>query len=534
MNDIPQTQHAVQLLGPDRIAFNPTKPVPIPGPSQILARVEAVGLCFSDLKLLKQFSTHARKSAVAAGLAPEALAAMPNYVPGERPTVPGHEAVVRVVQVGERVERCKVGERFVVQADYRWLPTEKSNAAFGYNFEGALQEYALFDERVAISPEGESTLLPAPENLSASALALIEPWACVEAAYAETQRRTLKDGGRLLVVGDAPVDRAAVERLPGRPGSTAFAAGAELGGLAQAGFDDIVYFGADPETIEKLFPLLAAHSLLTIVQGGRRFGRPVDTPVGRVHYGAARMIGTAGGDAAAAFAAIPASAEIRPGDKIDIVGAAGPMGTMHVIRLLCQGVAGATVYAGDLNDDRLAGLAALARPLAEKNGVDLRCYNPAKAPPGLAFDYIVLMAPIPALAAQAVAAAAKNAIINIFAGIPADKTAAIDLDAYVDKQLYFIGTSGSETKDMKQVLAKAAAGDLDTNLSVAAVTDLEGAVEGVRAVEKNLMPGKILVYPSCRGLELTALGALGADAGLEAGRWGAKAEAALLKRFAKP
>ena len=40
---------------------------------------------------------------------------------------------------------------------------------------------------------------------------------------------------------------------------------------------------------------------------------------------------------------------------------------MHVIRDLCQGVAGVTVYAGDLNDERLAGLAALAQPLAAKN-----------------------------------------------------------------------------------------------------------------------------------------------------------------------
>ena len=48
------------------------------------------------------------------------------------------------------------------------------------------------------------------------------------------------------------------------------------------------------------------------------------------------------------------------------------------------------------------------------------------------------------------------------------------------------------------------------------------------------MPGKILVYPSCCGLKLTPLDELGGDAALDHGRWGAKAEAALLKRFAKP
>src|SRR5208283_3817967 len=132
---------------------------------------------------------------------PEALKEMPHYVPGDKPTVPGHEAVVRIARVGPGVDRFKPGERFVVETDYRWLLTDKSNAAFGYNFEGALQEYVLFDERVITSPEGHSMLIPAPEHLSASALALVEPWACVERAYAEVERRTLKPGGRLLVAG---------------------------------------------------------------------------------------------------------------------------------------------------------------------------------------------------------------------------------------------------------------------------------------------------------------------------------------------
>jgi hypothetical protein len=377
-------------------------------------------------------------------------------------------------------------------------------------------------------------LIPAPEDLSASALALVEPWACVENAYTEVQRRTLKTGGRTLVVGEAPVDQALVDKCPGRPGSVAFATGDSVAAQRDASFDDIVYFGADAATAEKLFAKLAVGGLLAIVQGGRKFGRQIETQVGRVHYGGIRVVGTAGAEPAAAYAAIPASPEIRAGDKINIVGAAGPMGTMHVIRDLCQGAKGVTVYAGDLNDERLAGLETLASPLAAKNGVTLRPYNPSKNPPGVAFDYIVLMAPVPALVAQAVVAAAPRAIVNVFAGIPADKTAAVDLDAYVEKQLYFVGTSGSELKDMQQVLAKVVARELDTNFSVAAVSGLEGAIEGIRAVEHNLLPGKILVYPSCRGLELTALGDLGGESRLGPGGWNLEAETALLKRFAKP
>ena len=57
-------------------------------------------------------------------------------------------------------------------------------------------------------------LIPVPEDLSASALALVEPWACVEDSYVEKQRQTLKDGGQLLVVGETPVDKNRVRNLP--------------------------------------------------------------------------------------------------------------------------------------------------------------------------------------------------------------------------------------------------------------------------------------------------------------------------------
>jgi L-sorbose 1-phosphate reductase len=192
-----------------------------------------------------------------------------------------------------------------------------------------------------------------------------------------------------------------------------------------------------------------------------------------------------------------------------------------------------TVFAGDLSDERLAILRKLAGPLAAKNKLTLRAYNPQKDKLAEKFNYIVLMAPVPALVAQAVKDAAPGAIINIFAGIPANVTAEIDLDAYIEKQLYFIGTSGSVLEDMKQVLAKVVARKLDTNLSVAAVSGIDGAIDGIRAVEKNLMPGKIIVYPMCKGLKLTPLTELGGKLPLENGHWNKKAEEALLEQFKK-
>ncbi len=128
------------------------------------------------------------------------------------------------------------------------------------------------------------------------------------------------------------------------------------------------------------------------------------------------------------------------------------------------------------------------------------------------------------------------AIINIFAGIPAQTTASIDMDSYLKNGMYFIGTSGSTLDGMKIVLKKAESGKLDTNISVAAVTGLDGAIEGIRAVENHSIPGKIVVYPKCRGLGLMTLQQLqdrlpAVAKHLAAGVWNIEAERSLLAMY---
>jgi len=522
MTDLPKTQYAVQLVGPDELILNKTKDIPVPGRHQILCRVEAVGLCFSDLKLLRQFSSHVRKSEVLSGIDLDILKEIRSYVPGEAATVPGHEAVVRIEAVGPGVEDFTCGQRFLVQTDYRWVRTATSNGALGYNFEGALAEFVLMDKRIITSPEGESMLLAASEELSGSAVALVEPWACVEDAYVSTERTTLKAGGQMLVVADADVPEGGLSSLFDRYGAPAqitwvsespepsaltvpVTGAASVTELGDAGYDDVIYFGSVPEVAESLFAKVALNGLLNIALCGGRFGRDVVTMVGRVHYGGIRIIGTIGSDPAESMEIIPKTDEIRTGDKINVIGAGGPMGMMHVIRNICQGVEGVSVFGSDLDDDRLAALTKIAAPLAARNGVEYRPYNPTKQQISDVFDYAAIMAPVPALVAACVRSAAEKGLINIFAGIPATVSGEIDLDAYIEKKLYFIGTSGSTLDDMKQMLAKAESGRLDTNVSVAAVAGFEGATEGIRAVESRSIAGKIIVYPACRDLGLVSL-----------------------------
>lgn len=517
-----KVQTAVQLIGPDEMRLNQEKPIPQPGPYQIFCRIEAVGLCFSDLKLLKQFSSHARKSDIISGIDKEILSQIPSYVPCRAPTVPGHEAVVRILAVGDGGKKFKRGERYLVQADYRWLPTANSNAAFGYNFEGALQEYVLMDERVIIAPDGKSTLLPVSENLSAAAAALVEPWACVEDAYTSRERGSLKNGGQMAIIADLEPSKKVLQKFLARygrpkkifwisqsppPGDLNINAEKieSIGNLSDNSLDDIIYLGHNPDKVEGLFAKLAAKGLLNLVLCGRAFGRDIACAVGQVHYGGMRIIGTAGSDPAESMQYLPENGEIRKGDRINVIGAGGPMGVMHVIRNICQGIKGIKIFAGDTDEKRLAALNRVAEPLARKNNIEYQFYISSKSQPQEKFDYAVVMAPVPDLVALAVRQANEAGIINIFAGIPANVSVPMDLDGYIRKKVYFIGTSGSTLADMERLLEKVEAGRLNTNLSVAAVSGLEGAVEGIRAVERHLISGKIIVYPACKGLGLVPL-----------------------------
>ncbi|MGZ6266593.1 MAG: alcohol dehydrogenase catalytic domain-containing protein [Candidatus Limnocylindrales bacterium] len=537
---------------------NRTKPVAVPGPSQILLKIEACGICFSDTKLLHAFAGHPRKSEVRSGLPPGILAEIPSYVPGEVPTVPGHEAVGRIVVIGDAVRHHKLGERVLVQTDYRHLPTTVANAAFGYNFEGGLQEYVLLDERVIIEPgTGERFLLPVSDGPSASAIALVEPWACVEASYAYPERGHLLRGGRLLGVVDeghaaeglgplveANAPASATILLPGveaKPGlfDVPMTIIAGLEGLQAQSFDDIVYFGADASRLERLQDLLAPRGVIDVVTAGAPVGRPVSLDVGRVHYDLTRWTGTTTRSAADGYARVPASGELRGGDRVAVIGAAGPMGLMHVVRSISGGWKDLSIAGLDIDDARLAHLERLAAPLARERGVGLAVTNSRTTALEAGFSYVALMVPAPALVAQALSLAGHGGRINIFAGFAIGTRAQVDLDRYLAEGCYFVGTSGSGIDDMKAVLAKLERGDLDTNISLDAVTGFEGFADAIAAVESRTSSGKIMVYPTLPELGLISLGELServpaAAAALDHGRWTRAAEEALLRDALRP
>ncbi|WP_233557802.1 alcohol dehydrogenase catalytic domain-containing protein [Tessaracoccus antarcticus] len=528
-----QTQHAIQFTGVGEIVHNDAKPIDPVGPHQMMLQVEACGICFSDTKLLKAFDSHPRKAAVVSGIDPDALAQIPGYKPGAAPTVPGHEPVGRIVEVGDQVTHFRVGDRVLVQADWKHLRTATSNGAFGYNFEGALQEFVVIDERCVVSPSGEEFLIHVTDGPSAAAVALIEPWATVEGSYAWRERNHVLAGGRMLVVSDGEVHGLDDLTRGNEPAEMVRLSSREVADADGEPFDDIIYFGHDAAVVEVLAPRLGTRAVLCVVLGGGRLERKVALDIGRVHYDFIRFCGTTGNDPAAGYAWIPETGELREGDRVAIIGAAGPMGQMHTMRAVTSEIPGITVAGTDLSDDRLAHLQAVVGPVAEARGVPLEIINSGSTQLQPGYTHLSCMVPVAALVSQAVDLAGEGAIVNAFAGIPAGTLGEFDLQGILERRIFMLGTSGSDVSDMRTVLDKIERGIIDTHISLDAVCGMAGFQDAIDAVINRTSGGKIMVYPSLPDLPLTRLVDMPDSlphvaALLERGVWTKAAEEALL------
>ncbi len=167
-------------------------PLPTPGDDELLARIDAVGVCASDWKMIAQGEGHSRMKGVDLGT---------------HPTTPGHEVSLTVVGVGRALEgRYRVGERYAVQAD---IYVGGEGMAYGYKLRGADQQYQVLPP---LLHEG-GYLLPIDPGLGYAQAALAEPWACVYHAYHHHRgTRSVLPGGTAWYVGAGPLGLMHIEK----------------------------------------------------------------------------------------------------------------------------------------------------------------------------------------------------------------------------------------------------------------------------------------------------------------------------------
>ncbi len=511
-------------------------PMPTPAASQLLVRHDAVGLCFSDTKVIHAGEAHPR-------LLRRDMKA--------NPVVLGHEVTLTVMQVGaELAGRFQVGQRFIIQADIFY---KGAGLAYGYALLGGLQQYNLIGPEVLEGDDG-CYLLPLREATGYAQAALTEPWACVTASYDVTYRAAWLAGGAALIAAGpgalagyalgapyAAGQGPAVVVTLGVPGALAqeLAVRAAREGfrlvaldapsdetLARArqaapkgGFDDVVMLGADAALYERLEPLARKGGLLAIV-GTQAVAGPAQMDVGRLHYEHINFLGTEAAEIGAAYR--PIRTQLKPGGCAAFLGAAGPMGQMHFQRALQLATPPRLLVATNRSPERMKALqdkyADLVAARSDQVKVILRSsagQGPAEFDAGLAaltdglgFDDIIVLAPSADIVAGAVKMLAPGGLLNVFAGLPSGTKAAIDLRDVVGKQLSFTGTSGSSIHDLRAMLDLAEAGELNPNLSVVAVSGLSGAKVGLDGVMRQRYPGKVVIYPAVRDFPVTPLAEL--------------------------
>jgi len=338
-------------------------PVPDVGPDQLLARVDAAGVCTSIIKLIEQGEGHP-------------------FINGwdmkKWPVILGDEGSVTLVKIGDNLrDKYRVGRRYAIQPAVNVAPIlhrerYKNNAegmhkcAVGYTLGGHLAQYIRIQEEVLQA----DCLLPLPDDdLGHFEVSMAEPISCV---YSAQQRsyHIIKDGphaernphlgllpqGIAVIIGAGAMGRIHAElSLRYSPavliitdlvrlrldltiktlGEKAKAKGTKLicvtaDKLADTvkqvsngrGADDIILAAADNAAQQLSLTMLAKGGVANLFAGLPLGQHILKLDALAVHYDEIKLVGSSGGEPSDMVATLQAIADkqIDPGNYIAAVG----------------------------------------------------------------------------------------------------------------------------------------------------------------------------------------------------------------------
>jgi L-iditol 2-dehydrogenase len=161
---IPKTMKAWVLGNPEELALV-EKPVPEPGPAEVLVRVDAIAVCATDIEILKH----------------GVPAMLDGELPFNRGFTPGHEYMGTIVRLGPTVDDFQIGDRIAVEVhagcgrcprcregmytsclNYGWRA--KGHRANGFSTDGGFAEYAV---------NNVNTMVHVPDDMSDEEATLI-------------------------------------------------------------------------------------------------------------------------------------------------------------------------------------------------------------------------------------------------------------------------------------------------------------------------------------------------------------------------
>ncbi|MDN5762905.1 MAG: zinc-dependent alcohol dehydrogenase family protein [Microlunatus sp.] len=167
---------AIVIAEPNRFSLEEV-PDPVPGPRDVLVRVEAVGICGTDIHVLDG-----------------------EFAPTRFPIIPGHETSGIVEGVGERVVEVGIGDRVSVDptltcGECAYCSVGRSNLCEHWNGTGVARTNGSTAELMVAPVRNVHRL---PDHVDLALAALIEPLSCVIHGYDLLPRRM---GEHYLVYG---------------------------------------------------------------------------------------------------------------------------------------------------------------------------------------------------------------------------------------------------------------------------------------------------------------------------------------------
>jgi len=535
--------------------------IPEPSDDQLLVRIDSVGVCFSDVKILKQGGNHPK---------------LYNRNLSADPTRLGHEVSLTIIKVGKNLALAgnyQPGQRLAVQPD---IYQNGLSTAYGYTIPGGLVQYHLIGTEVLETDAG-ACLLPVDESMGYAESALLEPWGCVAAAYTQRRRLEPKTGGTLWIIGQPDdtteftfskgLDAPATIILTDVPSSIKRLASATQAKVIERnnltidgyesvgreftdgkGFDDIVMLNpTSANVVGQIARLIARRGTLNLV-GTKPLDGLVQVDFGRLHYDYIAFVGNNTLDIRASYGEGHNRCDLRPNGTAVFVGAGGPMGQMHVQRALELPEGPRLLIATEVNDERLQTLKEMFAPLAEKHGRTILFFNPTnsqksfhqfvmEATSGRGADDVIVSVPIAKLMEEADTLMKPDGMLVFFAGVPNGTMGMVNLSNVYLSNAQYTGTSGLTINDQALVMERRMEGTLSPGRSVAAIGGLETAAEAIQSVMDSRYPGKVVIFPQIRNLPLTSLKELQErlpDVAAKLGEdmiWTTDAEEALIEKF---
>jgi len=197
-SSIPTTMKAWVLDDPEKLRLV-EKPVPEPGPAEVLVRIDAVAICGTDVEIITK--------------------GLPAWIEGGLPFnknfTPGHEYMGTVVKLGAGVDEYRIGDRVAVEIHagcgrcercrmgmytsclnygLNYGPHNKGHRANGFTTDGGFAEYGV---------NHVNTLVHVPDSMSDEEATLIVT--AGTAMYGLDALGGLIAGEGLVVIGPGPI-----------------------------------------------------------------------------------------------------------------------------------------------------------------------------------------------------------------------------------------------------------------------------------------------------------------------------------------